>query len=207
MKTWILALALLLGFKAAGAQGFEYNVLKAWNIDRSRSSDGFFQFFSNNNTVFIVGVPAAMAIDGFISDNKKLRQAALEAGLSLGISSAIALGLKYTINRPRPFTKYPDVVKLSDGGSPSFPSGHTSSAFSVAASVSLSYPKWYVIVPSFLWAGTVGVSRIALGVHYPSDVLAGAAIGIGSAYLGRIGNKWLQGKIKSRKGSPNTARL
>jgi membrane-associated phospholipid phosphatase len=65
----------------------------------------------------------------------------------------------------------------------SFPSGHTTHAFVLATSVSLVYPEWYIIAPSYIWAGAVGYSRMHLGVHYPSDVWAGALIGSGSAYL------------------------
>jgi undecaprenyl-diphosphatase len=77
------------------------------------------------------------------------------------------------------------------GNSPSFPSGHTSVAFSTATSLYLAYPKWYVAVPAFTYAASVGYSRMYLGVHYPSDVLAGAVIGAGSAWLMYKANKWL----------------
>lgn len=63
--------------------------------------------------------------------------------------------------------------------------------FALATSLSLSYPKWYIIVPSYAWAGSVGYSRMDLGVHYPSDVLAGAVIGAGSAWLTYYINKKL----------------
>jgi membrane-associated phospholipid phosphatase len=53
----------------------------------------------------------------------------------------------------------------------------------LATSLSLQYPKWYVIAPAYLYAGTVAYSRMDLGVHYPSDVLSGAIIGSGSAYI------------------------
>ena len=79
----------------------------------------------------------------------------------------------------------------------SFPSGHTATAFALATSLSITYPKWYVIAPSALWACSVGVSRMNEGVHYPSDVLAGAVIGAGCAvvnvYVNRWLNKWLFG--------------
>ena len=72
----------------------------------------------------------------------------------------------------------------------SFPSGHTSFAFATATSLSIKYPRWYVIAPSYLWAGAVGYSRMNLGVHYPSDVLAGAMLGAGSAWLTCKVNDW-----------------
>ena len=63
--------------------------------------------------------------------------------------------------------------------------------FALATSLSVKYPKWYVIAPSALWACSVGVSRMNEGVHYPSDVLAGAAIGAGCAVVNIYVNKWL----------------
>jgi membrane-associated phospholipid phosphatase len=49
--------------------------------------------------------------------------------------------------------------------------------------LSLSQPKWYVIAPSFLWAGGVAYSRMYLGVHFPSDILGGMVIGVGSSLI------------------------
>jgi undecaprenyl-diphosphatase len=117
---------------------------------------------------------------------------------SLYVASSVAATViitsiaKYSIKRSRPFETYPFIEKESAGGSPSFPSGHTSEAFALATSVSLTYPKWYIIAPSFLWAGAVGYSRMDLGVHYPSDVLAGAILGAGCAWLTLRVNKMLK---------------
>lgn len=205
MKKLYFALLLLTGMVSRlAAQGFDYDLLKSWNINRSRGSDPTYRFFSDQNTVFILGVPAGVALAGFLEHDEKLKQAGLEAAVSLGVSSVVTWGLKYSINRKRPFEKYPDVVKLSDGGSPSFPSGHTSSAFSVATSISISYPKWYVIAPACLWATGVGVSRVALGVHYPTDVIAGAVVGAGSSFLTHKANQWLR-KDKHKEPKPAPA--
>jgi undecaprenyl-diphosphatase len=63
----------------------------------------------------------------------------------------------------------------------SFPSGHTITAFSVAVSLSLFYPE--LTVGLLFCAVSVAASRILLGMHFLSDVLAGAAIGTGLAFL------------------------
>lgn len=132
-----------------------------------------------------------MGTAGLIKHDEKLfRNTEVLVGATI-INLGITTVLKYTVNRTRPFVTYPDIFKKSKGGSPSFPSGHTSGAFATATSLSLSYPKWYVITPLYVWACTVGYSRMDLGVHYPSDVLAGALIGAGSAWLTHYVNKKL----------------
>ena len=93
--------------------------------------------------------------------------------------------LKGLIRRPRPYASLVNMEARDrahigeDVFDPtSFPSGHTSAAFVIATSVSLSYPEWYVVVPAAAWATTMGVARMWHGVHYPSDVAVGAAIGL-----------------------------
>jgi membrane-associated phospholipid phosphatase len=109
----------------------------------------------------------------------------------IGIRGAVGLvivgvgthALKRVIKRPRPYDRYPnDLTPAGRESSFSMPSGHTSTAFYTATWVSLSYPKWYVIAPSFLWAGLVGHSRNHLGVHYPTDVWIGALLGAATAW-------------------------
>jgi membrane-associated phospholipid phosphatase len=139
----------------------------------------------------IIGLPITLGIAGLIKkDSVMFRQACFIAMANI-INSGITYSLKYSIHRERPFVTYPDINKKSDGGGPSFPSGHTSAAFATATALSLAYPKWYVIVPSYLWAGAVGYSRMYLGVHYPTDVMAGMITGAGSAFLSYKLNKWL----------------
>jgi len=179
------------------SQNLDIRILRSINSPEVLPADKFFQFVSNSESYLVVLIPAGMGATGLIKhDDKLLRNAIVAIGATV-VNSGITVALKYTINRERPFVTYPDIKQKSRAGSPSFPSGHTSSAFALATSLSLSYPKWYIIVPTFTWAGTVGYSRMYLGVHYPSDVLAAAIIGAGSAWLTFYVNKKLI--LKSRK--------
>ena len=87
----------------------------------------------------------------------------------------------------------------TESGGESFPSGHTSSAFCTATELALRYHTWYVIVPSYLFATSVAWARMYQGVHYPSDVLAGAVVGAGSAWLGWKLQKWMQGRPHKKR--------
>lgn len=82
----------------------------------------------------------------------------------------VTWGLKYTINKKRP-----------NGGSLSFPSGHTSAAFQMAAFIHKRY-GWEYSVPAYIGASFVGYSRVESDNHYIEDVLAGATIGVISSF-------------------------
>ena len=115
------------------------------------------------------------------------------------LSTIVTHGVKRIVQRERPFKQYPDIVSRDEGGGYSFPSGHTSAAFNTATALSLLYPKWYVIAPSFLWAGSVGYARMYQGVHYPSDVLVGAIVGAGTAWIGYKAQAWMVKKSSHKK--------
>lgn len=179
------------------SQNLDIRILRSINSSRSLPSDRFFQFVSNSNAYFVIGIPATIGTISLINHDDQLFRNTCVTVATLAIASGITEIMKYSINRDRPFKTYPDISRKSDVRSPSFPSGHTSSSFALATSLSLSYPKWYIIVSSYTWAGTVAFSRMDLGVHYPSDVLAGAIVGAGSAWLTYFVNKKLI--IKAQK--------
>ena len=94
------------------------------------------------------------------------------------------LGVKLLARRQRPTQRVPVARRLRRAPtSTSFPSGHAASAAAFATGAALELaPSAFVLIPL---AGAVGFSRIYTGVHYPSDVVAGQAIGTGVALLSR----------------------
>lgn len=171
------------------AQNWDINTVKTindWNIhDLSRG-------ISHSGIILPVGIPTAMGIYALIQKEQPLLKEAIYIGTSVIEALGLTYGLKYAIDRQRPYEKYPDKIHpIEPEDSPSFPSGHTAAAFSLATSLSITYPKWYVIAPSAVWACGVGLARINQGVHYPSDVLTGAAIGVGCAFVNVYVNRWL----------------
>lgn len=190
-----LCLLFVILSSATQAQNWDIRLLQKINTAPNSSADKPWQTLSKSAAVVDAGVPAALFVAGLVKHNKSLQNKALSMGISYLSSSIITYGLKNTFQRKRPFEAYPNLIyKKGSGGSYSFPSGHTSAAFSTATSLSLQFPKWYIITPAYTYAAAVGYSRMYLGVHYPSDVLAGALIGSGTAYLSWKINKKLQKK-------------
>jgi len=177
------------------AQNADIEILR--NINTISGTRETSQFISNTTTLVGASVPVALGIAAIIEKDEDLLKSALCVGVSMGISVVTTYTVKHAVGRPRPFITYPQyITAYEDIHSNSFPSGHTSYAFATATALSLQYPKWYVIAPGYLWASSVGYSRMNLGVHYPSDVVAGALVGIGSAYLSYKINNWLYEKPK-----------
>jgi membrane-associated phospholipid phosphatase len=107
------------------------------------------------------------------------RRLPIAAGLSTAgyfAAGGIAEGLKRVFDRPRPSLVDPAVHPLvAVPHSYAMPSGHAATAFGAATAVGLVHPR--LRAPLLVLAGLIAVSRVWLGVHYLSDVVAGAAIG------------------------------
>jgi membrane-associated phospholipid phosphatase len=193
-----LLLALCLFVPKGIAQNWDINTLHKVNSWDGNFVRNYNKIISRTEPYVAVGVPVAMALAAWIKNDKNLLKDAVYVGTSVAGAFVVTYGMKYLVDRQRPYDRYPDRVHAySHESSPSFPSGHTATAFALATSLSVKYPKWYVIAPSALWACSVGVSRMNEGVHYPSDVLAGAFVGAGCAvaniYINRWLNRWLFG--------------
>lgn len=121
--------------------------------------------------------------------------AILSSGLLLGIEHFYFCGLllayaierpcyyllKNTLKRNRPFRVLMIENQVNPSDQFSFPSGHTSAAFLFATLTAAAFPM--MLYPALIWASLVGVARVILGVHFPTDILVGALMGMGIGLL------------------------
>ncbi len=152
---------------------------------------------------------AFVVVGWFIFDRANLRRhfvalAAVTILTGLGVT-----GLKFGVSRPRPaFDERCSDALHADARSqspttPSFPSGHAQTAFVVAGYLMVLYPR--LAAPLCLMAVLVGVSRVGLGVHFPSDVLTGSVIGFTGGLITarwRRGRRSLDRRFLTRPGAP-----
>ena len=196
INSLLVVLFFLLSLAPAHSQNVDINILRYINHNRNQNLDGTFKVLSNTHIIPEVTIPASLLIGGLIKKDKKMLFQGAEAGAGILMAVCLSTYLKYLVNRPRPYVTYPDLDNQQVPIGPSFPSGHTTASFALATTLSIQFPKWYVIVPAYTWASAVAYSRMHLGVHYPGDVLGGMVLGSGSAILSHYLNKKLFGKPK-----------
>ncbi len=148
--------------------------------------DGFedvMRFFAIDAEYFFIGLLAVL----FLARGKWASQNARRGVVSAGFSAALALGIaqaiSHIVERPRPYLAHPGSSHLFVPVSAdySFPSDHATAAFAIATALVLRSPK--VGYLALAMAVVLSVARVAIGVHYPADVLAGAALGSLSALV------------------------
>lgn len=115
-------------------------------------------------------------------DGPRGRRAGLAATVAaLGTSYLVQQVIKPVARRKRPFVGRDVVVVGIRPEDASFPSGHTASSFAAATALSTFYPKARPL--AFALATLVGISRVHLGHHFPSDVAIGSVIGVGTGTM------------------------
>ena len=194
LRISFIILFVVAGFTSS-AQSLDFSMLRAINKDEHPNWDKTMKITSNSIYPIMVIAPGSLLLTGYVNNDKVMMRDGMKTIAAIGLNLILTASLKYSFKRERPFVQYPnDIVKRENVTSWSFPSGHTSSAFVTATALTLATKKWYVAVPAYLYACLVGYSRMRLGVHFPSDVLGGMVVGIGSSLLIWQADKWLQKK-------------
>lgn len=176
----LLTLCLLISFTTL-AQTFadtDIALLAYLNHNRIRALDYFFISITDTSSIVTISIIVVVVVVALVKKSTELRYKGYTLLASVVVSALLGLSAKYSIDRIRPFTMYSFIEKLSTGGTPSFPSGHTMEVFTVLTILYLLFPDRKAIYILAVWAFLVAYSRMALGVHYPSDVAGGMAMGI-----------------------------
>jgi undecaprenyl-diphosphatase len=139
--------------------------------------------FEHLGEVLFVGILLALLVLG----GRALRRAAVSAGAATALALVVGQIISRLVDRQRPFVAHHAHVHLFSPhvADPGFPSDHATGAFAIAAAV-WGYDRRFGAALLVLAAG-LAVGRVALGFHYPTDVLAGAVLGVAAAAAVRSG--------------------
>jgi membrane-associated phospholipid phosphatase len=155
----------------------DISILRFINHNRLMAFDNLLYYISFTATFVSIGLLLILLLASIRTKSKLLWMVFYKMLAVFIIAAMLSFTLKSIFVRERPFVTYPDIIKLSESGNSSFPSGHTLEAFAVVVAFSILVPKRKLFIPLFIWASVVAYSRMALGVHYPSDVLGGMIVG------------------------------
>lgn len=157
------------------------------NVPAGKTIDALMTAFSITGytiPAFLIGIVAMRCY------SRLNRRNALILVATLLLGGAVVQGIKQNLPAPRPL-KYYEEVKAPDGRavhapfkrlySRTFPSGHSQTAFGVAGFLAFFFRRHAMLY--FSWAAMVALSRVYLGVHFPADIIVGAAIGTLAAIL------------------------
>jgi undecaprenyl-diphosphatase len=156
---------------------FLFNLIVRWHINEAIRRFFYFVSRSADGHVYVIyGI--VLLVSGPLS-----RMIMLALLTAFAANLAIYYLMKNAIKRKRPFNAIKGLHHLiAPPDQYSFPSGHTAGAFIFAKFVGFQFPELSGII--LFWAILVGLSRIILRVHYPTDVLAGTVLGLGTSHFG-----------------------
>ena len=138
----------------------------------------FAVFFAHSGDSWFWG--AALILGWFLSNSAWKQWEVVEFFGILGLAGVV-LAIKFLVRRERPQGEWGSIYRNTDPHS--FPSGHAARSFLIAVIASAFSPIWLVAI-LWIWAPLVSLARVAMGVHYLSDVVAGAALGVIVALIG-----------------------
>jgi len=117
----------------------------------------------------------------WISDNPFWKEWAVVQLAGISLLAALVLIIKFLVRRRRPEGEWGSIYRNTDPHS--FPSGHAARSFLIAVLATGLGPAWLAVL-LWIWAPLVALARVAMGLHYVSDVLAGGILGIIIALIG-----------------------
>lgn len=152
------------------------HTLNAWATRHDGAEDAISAYASASEALFALLVVALFTVV-WGRMRTLARRAAVAAVASAGLALLAGQVLSHLVHRPRPFVAHPDLVHLftPHAADASFPSDHATAAFAIATAVMLRNRAWGAVL--LLAAAILAVSRVVIGVHYPFDVITGAALG------------------------------
>ena len=144
---------------------------------RSDVFEDAMRFVAIDGQLLFVAILAGLFLARGKWTSRNGRHGVAAAGFSALLALGVAQLLSHLWERPRPYIAHPGDAHLfiDPSPDPSFPSDHATAAFAIAVSIWLRHRRagWLALALATL----LSVSRVAVGTHYPTDVLAGAAIG------------------------------
>jgi undecaprenyl-diphosphatase len=163
----------------------DFGVYQAINglADRFDGFEDPLRFFALDAQFFFVALLAVLFLARGKWASRNARHGVVAAGLSAALGLAVAQVIAGLWDRPRPYVAHPDDAHLfiAPSPDPSFPSDHATAAFAIAMAIFLRNRRAGAV--AFAMAIVLAVARVAVGTHYPSDVLGGALIGIAAALV------------------------
>lgn len=144
----------------------------------------------------------AGAVGAFLVGDQKTRAHVIRVFVAMAAAWLLARIGQHLISAPRPFSLGLGKQWIEHGNSAGFPSTHASVAFAFGLSVAIAVRHWAIATFALLLASLIAWGRICLGLHFPSDALAGAAVGL----IATLASAWVPKRAMSMQANtPRTA--
>ena len=155
----------------------EIDMFRAMNLAGTNVAlDSVMVFFTIMGTSYII---VLICVPLWIQGKK---DAAFDVVMLVILATIATEALKLVVDRPRPDLELSDIETIVSASGSAFPSGHSARAFAVACLLYMEEPRKYGVT-ALIIASLIAVSRVYLGVHWPTDVLAGAVLGVVAALV------------------------
>lgn len=184
---FILVLFINVSFPQVEPDNIDVRLFRTINNNRTKFKDDFFNVTDRSVLSMSIILPFSLFTYSRIYEKTYDENTAYLLGISEATNLVLTFGLKYLFKRPRPYSTLRNVHTKNSpkfdksGALPgkwSFPSGHTSSSFTISTIFAIRYPKYpQVYLPMYLWSFLVAYGRPYFGMHYPTDLLGGAVAG------------------------------